>query len=61
MKRVPSTHGGVFDDEDFAEKYTSQHRKMAERFGRGYSDKLSSRGFQKGRILDVGVDLGEQP
>ena len=58
MKRVPSTHEGVFDDEDFAEKYARQHGKMAERFGQEYSDKLSSRGFQKGKILDVGCGFG---
>ena len=58
MKRVPSTHEGVFDDEDFAEKYARQHRRMAGRFGQEYSDKLSSRGFQKGKILDVGCGFG---
>ena len=58
MKRVPSTHEGVFDDEDFAEKYARQHGKMARKFGQEYSDKLSSRGFQKGKILDVGCGFG---
>ena len=58
MKRVPSTHEGVFDDEDFAEKYARQHTRMAEKFGQEYSDKLSSCGFQKGRIIDVGCGFG---
>lgn len=58
MKRIPLPHGGVFDDEDFAEKYARQHRRMAERFGRAYSDKLSSSGFRKGKILDVGCGFG---
>ena len=58
MKRSPLTHEGVFDDKGFAEKYARQHRRMAERFGREYSDKLSSRGFQKGKILDVGCGFG---
>ena len=31
---------------------------MAERFGREYSEKLSSRGFRKGKILDVGCGFG---
>lgn len=58
MKRGPSTHEGVFNDEDFAEKYARQHRGMAEKFGQEYSDKLSSHGFQKGKILDVGCGFG---
>jgi ubiquinone/menaquinone biosynthesis C-methylase UbiE len=58
MKRSPSTHEGVFDDEDFAEKYAKKHKGMAEKFGREYSEKLSFRGFQKGRILDAGCGFG---
>ena len=56
MKRSPSTHD--FNDEDSAEKYTKRHRRMAEKFGQEYSEKLSSRGFQKGRILDAGCGFG---
>ena len=58
MKRSPSVHEGVFDDEDFAEKYAKKHKGMAEKFGREYSEKLSSRGFQKGRVLDAGCGFG---
>ena len=58
MKRAPLRHAGVFNDEDFAEKYARQHRKMTERFGQEYSIKLSSRGYQKGRILDAGCGFG---
>ena len=31
---------------------------MAQRFGREYAKKLSSRGFRKGRILDAGCGFG---
>ena len=58
MKRAPLKYGRVFDDEDFAEEYARKHRGMAEKFGREYTGKLSSRGFQKGRILDAGCGFG---
>ena len=58
MKRSPLTHGRVFDDEMFAERYAERHRNMAERFGREYADKLISRGFHEGRIIDVGCGFG---
>lgn len=58
MRRSPPTHGSVFGDEDFAETYARRHKGMAERFGREYAEKLSSRGFQKGRILDAGCGFG---
>ena len=58
MKRSPLRCGRVFDDEDFAEKYATRHRGMAEKFGQQYTEKLSSRGFQKGRILDTGCGFG---
>ena len=58
LKRSPPTHKGVFDDEDSAEKYAERHKKIAEKFGQEYSEKLSSRGFQKGRILDAGCGFG---
>jgi cyclopropane fatty-acyl-phospholipid synthase-like methyltransferase len=31
---------------------------MAQKFGQEYSRKLAARGFQKGRILDVGCGFG---
>jgi len=43
MKRSPTTHGGIFSDEDFAREYAEKHRKMTENFGREYAKKLSSR------------------
>ncbi len=58
MKRSPLTHGRVFDDEPFAERYAERHRKMAEGFGREYAEKLTSRGFHRGRIIDVGCGFG---
>ncbi len=58
MKRSPLTHGRVFDDEPFAEQYAQRHRKMVERLGREYADKLVSRGFYKGRIIDAGCGFG---
>lgn len=58
MKRSPTTHGGVFADEDFARQYAQKHQKMAENFGREYARKLTSRGFEKGKILDVGCGFG---
>jgi len=54
MKQSPPTQQSVFNDKDFADKYAKRHRKMAENFGKEYADKLASRGFQKGKILDAG-------
>jgi ubiquinone/menaquinone biosynthesis C-methylase UbiE len=58
MKRAPLTHAPVFEDEAEAEAYARGHHKMAERFGQEYARKLSARGFQRGRILDVGCGSG---
>jgi ubiquinone/menaquinone biosynthesis C-methylase UbiE len=58
MKRSPLTHGRIFDDEPFAERYAERHQKMVERFGREYAEKLLSRGFHGGRIIDVGCGFG---
>jgi ubiquinone/menaquinone biosynthesis C-methylase UbiE len=58
MKRSPLTHERVFDDETFAERYAERHRKMAEGFGHEYTEKLVSRGFHRGRIIDVGCGFG---
>jgi ubiquinone/menaquinone biosynthesis C-methylase UbiE len=51
-------HEKIFNDEPFAQRYAERHRKMAEGFGREYSEKLLSRGFRKGRIIDVGCGFG---
>jgi ubiquinone/menaquinone biosynthesis C-methylase UbiE len=58
MKRSPLTHGRVFADEAFAERYAGRHRKMVEGFGSEYADRLVARGFYKGRIIDVGCGFG---
>jgi ubiquinone/menaquinone biosynthesis C-methylase UbiE len=58
MKRAPMTHEVIFTEESFAQEYARKHRQMAERFGREYAAKLSARGFQAGRILDVGCGFG---
>lgn len=58
MKRAPLKHEIVFNDKNYAEEYARQHGKMTERFGREYAKKLSSRGFKRGRIIDVGCGSG---
>jgi ubiquinone/menaquinone biosynthesis C-methylase UbiE len=58
MKRAPLTHKRVFDDEDFASTYARKHKKMVEKFGHEYAAKLISRGFKRGRIIDVGCGSG---
>ncbi len=58
MKRAALTHKRVFSDEDDANEYASRHKKMAERFGREVAERLSARGFQGGRIIDVGCGFG---
>lgn len=58
MKRSPLTHEIVFNNEDYANDYAKKHEKMANKFGQEYSGKLTSRGFRKGRIIDVGCGFG---
>jgi len=58
MKRAPLAHERVFYNEDYAETYARRHKKMSEMFGQEYAMKLSSRGFQKGRIIDIGCGFG---
>ena len=58
MKKSPLTHERVFSDEDFANNYAKRHKKMAKKFGHEYSGKLTSRGFKKGKIIDVGCGSG---
>lgn len=58
MKRSPLTHARVFNEEGSALGYAARRQKMAQKFGQEYSRKLAARGFQKGRILDVGCGFG---
>jgi ubiquinone/menaquinone biosynthesis C-methylase UbiE len=57
MKRSPLVHERVFAG-DFAEEYARKHRKIAGKFGREAAEKLTLRGFEGGRILDVGCGFG---
>jgi ubiquinone/menaquinone biosynthesis C-methylase UbiE len=57
MKQSPLIHDRVFSG-DFAEEYARKHRKIAERFGHKFAETLAVRGFETGRILDVGCGFG---
>jgi ubiquinone/menaquinone biosynthesis C-methylase UbiE len=57
MKQSPLVHERVFAG-DFAEEYARKHRKIAEKFGREVAEKLTLRGFEGARILDVGCGFG---
>ncbi|MGD8464691.1 MAG: class I SAM-dependent methyltransferase [Anaerolineae bacterium] len=57
MKQSPLIHDRVFAG-DFAEEYARKHRKIAERFGHKFAEILTVRGFETGRILDVGCGFG---
>ena len=58
VKRSTLTIERVFSGEGFAIDYAKKHKKMVEKFGQEYSLKLKSRGFRKGRIIDVGCGSG---
>lgn len=58
MKRILAAHEIIFSDEIFAQNYARRHQKMSQQFGREYVRKLKSRGFQSGRIIDVGCGAG---
>jgi len=58
MKKSPLTQDRVFSDQDYANNYTKKHKKMADKFGREYVGKLTSRGFAKGKIIDIGCGFG---
>ena len=57
-KREPLTHDRVFSDENYAQSYAKQHWNMAENFGQDYARKLADRGFESGKIIDVGCGFG---
>ncbi|MDZ7304062.1 MAG: class I SAM-dependent methyltransferase [candidate division KSB1 bacterium] len=58
MNRTPLTHERIFRDEKFAVNYARRHQKMAAKFGHACAEKLSSRRFRGGRILDAGCGFG---
>jgi ubiquinone/menaquinone biosynthesis C-methylase UbiE len=58
MKRAPLAHDRVFGDQQAAATYARKHQNMADRLAREYSQKLCSRGFQRGRVIDVGCGSG---
>lgn len=58
MKREPLSHDRVFQDNDYAERYSRKHWKMAEKFGQEYAGKLAAQGFKQGKIIDVGCGFG---
>jgi ubiquinone/menaquinone biosynthesis C-methylase UbiE len=51
-------HERVFSDEGDAARYAQRHQKMAENLGREIARKLHARGFQGGRVIDVGCGSG---
>jgi ubiquinone/menaquinone biosynthesis C-methylase UbiE len=58
MNKAPLTHERRFRDEAFAGSYARRHQKMVVKFGHECAEKLSSRGFRNGRILDAGCGSG---
>jgi len=47
-----------FSNKDFADRYIKKHKKLLEKLGYEYAEKLSSLGFEKGKILDSGCGFG---
>ena len=47
-----------FNDKNFAELYIKIHRKLLEKLGYVYAQKLKNLGFAGGRVLDVGCGFG---
>jgi ubiquinone/menaquinone biosynthesis C-methylase UbiE len=59
LKRRTAIRDPVFSDPAFASRYAKRHADMQRRFGNEYTEKLRTRGFSKGRILDAGCGFGE--
>jgi len=47
-----------FSNKDFADRYIKKHKKLLEKLGYKYAEKLSSIRFEKGKILDSGCGFG---
>jgi len=47
-----------FNDKSFAELYIKKHKKILEKLGYSYAQKLKRLGFSEGRILDAGCGFG---
>jgi len=47
-----------FNDKSFAELYIKKHKKILEKLGYLYAQKLKRLGFSEGKILDVGCGFG---
>ena len=58
MKREPLTHERVFQDAEYADSYARRHQKMGEKLGQRVAKELRVRGFEGGRIIDVGCGSG---
>lgn len=53
-----SSNNPVFDDNDFADKYASKHKKMAINLGRKISREIEKRKIKNKRIFDAGCGFG---
>ncbi len=47
-----------FNDKSFVELYIKKHKKILEKLGYYYAEKLKNLGFSEGKILDVGCGFG---
>jgi hypothetical protein len=48
-----------FSNKDFADHYIKKHKKLLEKLGYEYAEKLSSLRFEKGKFLILAADLEE--
>ncbi len=54
-----TSHDVRFENIEFAERYKQKHLRMQRNFAYEYIDKLKTRKFHVGRILDTGCAFGE--